>query len=116
MNKIYETQESKIISEYMMVEEHVKTFCEKLISYKLTFEKYNIPELKKEEIHYSLLKNLNGDIIRTSISKVDDGEETNICIFANGKIFINIFKIKINDIHTIVLSEIRNQKLNDIGI
>lgn len=117
MMKEYNSNDDKIISQWMMNEDHLKIICQKLIGYKFSEESiYTIEKILEGELRYSISKNMNGDIVKTDIDLISNNRRIEIGIFADDKIILND-RIGLNDfINGIIKPEIREEKLNDIGI
>ena len=121
MMKEYNSNDDKIISQWMMNEDNLKIVCQRLIGYKFyeeiiyTIENYTIEKILEDELRYSIFKNMNGDIVRTDIDLISNNSRIQIVIFADDKIILND-SIVLDELYTIIKSEMRDIKLNELGI
>ena len=123
----YKSNDDKIISQWMMNEDNLKIVCQRLIGYKFyeeiihTIKNYTIEKILEDELRYSIFKNMKGDIVRTDIDLISNNvinfanSRIQIVIFADDKIILND-RIVLDDLYTIVKSEMRDIKLNELGL
>ena len=116
MLQTYDDINSRKISKFMMNENNIKLLCNNLIGYQLHGGIYTIEKLLKDELRYTISRNLDDNIEITSIKLLRNGQSLDICKFSNDKVFLNNQIIKIENLYKIVLSEIRENKLNELGI
>ena len=116
MIKEYNSNDDKTISQWMLNEDHIIIFCKKLIGFKFTDSIYNVDEIEEDELRYSVSKNMKGDIVRTYIYLFRNERKIHIAIFLNDKIILSQSTIQINELHEIVKEEMREVKINELGI
>lgn len=105
----------KTKSEWLLNEDHVKIVCQKLIGYKFPETSvYTIEKIQKDQLRYSISKDMNDEIVRTDIYIVSNYRRIELATFAYDKIIIDVNIIAINDLYEIIMSEIREHKLNQI--
>ncbi len=106
----------KIKSEWLLNEDHVKIVCQKLIGYKFPETSiYTIEKIQKDQLRYSISKDMNNEIVRTDIYIVSN-YKIELATFSYDKIIIDVNIIAINELYEIILSEMREEKLKEIGI
>ena len=82
----------EIISKWMMNDVNIKIVCQNLIGHKLPENSiYTYGEINKEQLRYSISKDMNDEIVNEHIIGMDD-------------------------LYTIVKSEMRDIKLNELGL
>lgn len=116
MIKEYNGSYDKTISRWMMNEENIITFCKKLIGFKFTDSIYNVDKIEEDELRYSVSKNMGGDIVRTYIYLFRNERKIHIAIFSDDKIVLSESTIRINELHGIAREQIREVKINELGL
>ncbi len=107
----------KIKSEWLLNDDHVKIVCQKLIGYKFPETSiYTIEKIQKDQLRYSISKDMNNEIVRTDIYIVSNYRRIELATFSYDKIIIDVNIIAINELYEIIMSEMREEKLKELGI